>query len=326
MGLETALFAAEGARVVITGRKQKEQNEAADRSIGSAALAVPGDVSKMADLDRLYSIIKDKHGRLDVMFANAGGGAVRPFAQVTEDQFDREFAINVKGVFFTVQKALPLLSDGASIILNASVAASKGLEAMSVYSATKAAVRSFARTWTTDLRARRIRVNSLSPGPIDTPIFGKMEVRPKSRRAASAKPCRAWCRWGGWVRWTRSPARCWSLPRTTAASSPASTSVSTAAWRRCDGARRILVMAKSKTTETDASVDAYIAAIADETRRVDCRDLVRLMGKVTRNRPRCGAQASGVQPATAIQQGSDFSSPAFRTVEKATCGQCWRNW
>ncbi len=176
MGLETArLFAAEGAKVVITGRRQNELDEAAT-SIGPAALAVPGDVSKMADLDRLYAIVKEKHGRLDVIFANAGGGAVRPFAQVTEDQFDREFAINVKGVFFTVQKALPLLSDGASIILNASVAASKGLEAMSVYSATKAAVRSFARTWTMDLRARKIRVNSLSPGPIDTPIFGKMEM------------------------------------------------------------------------------------------------------------------------------------------------------
>ncbi len=176
MGLETArLFAAEGAKVVITGRRQKELDEAA-KSIGPAALAVPGDVSKMADLDRLYSIIKEKHGRLDVIFANAGGGAVRPFAQVTEEQFDSEFDINVKGVFFTVQKALPLLSDGASIILNASVAASKGLEAMSVYSATKAAVRSFARTWTMDLRARKIRVNSLSPGPINTPIFGKMEM------------------------------------------------------------------------------------------------------------------------------------------------------
>jgi NAD(P)-dependent dehydrogenase (short-subunit alcohol dehydrogenase family) len=176
MGLETArLFAAEGANVVITGRRQKELDEAA-KSIGPAALAVPGDVSKVADLDRLYSIIKEKYGRLDVIFANAGGGAVRPFAQVTEEQFDREFDINVKGVFFTVQKALPLLSDGASIILNASIAASKGLEAMSVYSATKAAGRSFARTWTTDLKARKIRVNSLSPGPIDTPIFGKMEL------------------------------------------------------------------------------------------------------------------------------------------------------
>jgi NAD(P)-dependent dehydrogenase (short-subunit alcohol dehydrogenase family) len=174
MGLESArLLAAEGAKVVITGRRQKELDDAA-KSIGPAALAVPGDVSKMADLDRLFGIIKEKHGRLDVIFANAGGGAIRPFDQVTEEQFDREFAINVKGVFFTVQKALPVLSDGASIILNASIAATKGLENMSPYSATKAAVRSFARTWTTDLKARKIRVNAISPGPIDTPIFGKM--------------------------------------------------------------------------------------------------------------------------------------------------------
>src|SRR5580698_9509209 len=119
MGLETArLFAAEGAKVVITGRRQAELDEAT-RSIGPAALAVPGDVSKLADLDRLYSVIKDKHGHLDVIFANAGGGTFRPFGEVTEEEFDRQFDINVKGVFFTVQKALPLLRDGASIILNA---------------------------------------------------------------------------------------------------------------------------------------------------------------------------------------------------------------
>jgi NAD(P)-dependent dehydrogenase (short-subunit alcohol dehydrogenase family) len=174
MGLETArLFAKEGAKVVITGRREKELDEAA-RSIGPAALAVLGDVSKMADLDRLFAVIKEKHGHLDVIFANAGGGTFRPFADVTEEEFDHQFAINVKGVFFTVQKALPLLRDGASIILNASVVASKGLEAGSVYSATKAAVRNFARTWTSDLKARKIRVNALSPGPIATPIFEKM--------------------------------------------------------------------------------------------------------------------------------------------------------
>ena len=174
MGLATAkLFAAEGAKVVITGRRQEALDEAA-KSVGSSVLTVQGDVSKMADLDRLFATIKNKYGHLDVLFANAGLGEVVPLGQVTEDQFDREFAINVKGLFFTVQKALPLLPDGASIILNASIAAHKGMEAMSVYSATKAAVRSFARTWTTDLRGRKIRVNSISPGPIDTPIFGKM--------------------------------------------------------------------------------------------------------------------------------------------------------
>jgi NAD(P)-dependent dehydrogenase (short-subunit alcohol dehydrogenase family) len=173
MGLATArLFAAEGAKIVITGRRQEALDEAA-KTIGPLVLAVRGDVSNMADLDRLFATIKEKFGHLDVVFANAGHGAVVPLAQVTEDQFDSEFATNVKGLFFTVQKALPLLRDGASIILNASIAATKGMEGFSVYSATKAAVRSFARTWTTDLRDRKIRVNSISPGPIDTPIFGK---------------------------------------------------------------------------------------------------------------------------------------------------------
>jgi NAD(P)-dependent dehydrogenase (short-subunit alcohol dehydrogenase family) len=173
MGLATArLFAAEGAKVVITGRRQEALDQAA-KTVGRSALAVQGDVSNMADLDRLFATIKEKFGHLDVVFANAGHGAVVPLGQVTGDQFDSEFATNVKGLFFTIQKALPLLRDGASIILNASIAATKGMEGFSVYSSTKAAVRSFARTWTTDLKARRIRVNSISPGPIDTPIFGK---------------------------------------------------------------------------------------------------------------------------------------------------------
>ena len=174
MGLATAkLFAAEGAKVVITGRRQDALDEAA-KNVGPSVLAVQGDVSKMADLDRLFATIKSKFGHLDILFANAGLGGVAPLGQVTEEQFDREFAINVKGLFFTVQKALPLLRDGSSIILNASIAAHMGMEGFSVYSATKAAVRSFARTWTSDLKGRKIRVNSLSPGPIETPIFGKM--------------------------------------------------------------------------------------------------------------------------------------------------------
>jgi NAD(P)-dependent dehydrogenase (short-subunit alcohol dehydrogenase family) len=174
MGLETAkLFAQEGAKVIITGRRQADLDQAV-KIIGTAATAVAGDVSKMGDLDKLFAIIKEKFGKLDIIFANAGFGEVAPLPYVTEDQFDRQFATNVKGLFFTVQKALPLLSDGASIILNSSIAAYKGMEGMSVYSATKAAVRSFARTWTNDLKAKKVRVNSLSPGPIDTPIFGKM--------------------------------------------------------------------------------------------------------------------------------------------------------
>lgn len=174
MGLETArLFAKEGAKVVITGRRQGDLDSAA-KSIGGSTLAIQGDVSVMSDLERLFATIKEKYDRLDVLFANAGVGELGPIGTVTEAQFDRQFDINVKGVFFTVQMALPLLADGASIILNSSVAGTKGMEGFSAYSATKAAVRSFARTWTMDLKARKIRVNSISPGPIETPIFGKM--------------------------------------------------------------------------------------------------------------------------------------------------------
>ncbi len=174
MGLATAKkFVKEGAHVVITGRREKELKEAAEL-IGKNVTTVTSDVSRLEDLDRLYSIVREKHGHIDILFANAGLGQVTPLGSVTEATFDKTFDVNVKGLFFTVQKALPLLKDGASIILNASIAASTGLEGFSVYSASKAAVRSFARSWTSDLKARKIRVNSLSPGPIETPIFGKM--------------------------------------------------------------------------------------------------------------------------------------------------------
>jgi NAD(P)-dependent dehydrogenase (short-subunit alcohol dehydrogenase family) len=174
MGLVTAKrFVEEGAQVVITGRREKELAEAA-AEIGKNVTVVRGDVSKLEDLDRLYSVVREKHGKLDILFANAGVGELAPLGAVEEEHFDRLFDINVKGLFFSVQKALPLLNDGGSIILNASVAARKGMGAMSVYSATKAAVRSFARTWTSDLKDRKIRVNSISPGPIETPILSKM--------------------------------------------------------------------------------------------------------------------------------------------------------
>jgi NAD(P)-dependent dehydrogenase (short-subunit alcohol dehydrogenase family) len=174
MGLTTAkLFAAEGAKVVITGRRQEEL-DAAVKEIGPNATGVRGDVSKLADLDKLYDVVKQKHGKVDIVFANAGVGELTPLGQITEAHFDKLFNINVKGLVFTVQKALPLMPDGGVIILNASVASSKGVGAFSVYSATKAAVRSFARTWTSDLKERKIRVNTISPGPIDTPIFDTM--------------------------------------------------------------------------------------------------------------------------------------------------------
>ena len=169
IGLATAkLFVNEGAYVFITGRRDPEL-AAAVKEIGRNVTGIQGDVSNLGDLDRLFAQIKREKGRLDIVFANAGVATYAPFGKITEEHYDSIFDINVKGLLFTVQKALPLMPDGASIILNASIVASKGLPANSVYSATKAAVRSFARTWTTDLKDRRIRVNAVSPGPIDTP-------------------------------------------------------------------------------------------------------------------------------------------------------------
>jgi NAD(P)-dependent dehydrogenase (short-subunit alcohol dehydrogenase family) len=173
IGLATARrFVAEGAHVFITGRRQAQLEDAVAQ-VGEHVTGVRGDVSNLADLDRLFDRVGREMGRLDVLFANAGVPAVAPLGEITEGHFDTVFTVNVKGLLFTVQKALPLFTDGGSILLNASMAASKGLEAISVYSATKAAVRSFARCWTTDLRHRRIRVNVLSPGFIETPIFHK---------------------------------------------------------------------------------------------------------------------------------------------------------
>src|SRR5258706_3883267 len=169
IGLATAKqFVNEGAYVFITGRRDAELAAAVEQ-IASNVAGVKGDVSKLGDLDRLFAQIKREKGKLDIVFANAGITTITPFGQITEEQYEALFNSNVKGLLFTVQKALPLMPDGASIILNASVVASKGLANWSVYSATKAAVRSFARTWTTDLKTRRIRVNAVSPGLIDTP-------------------------------------------------------------------------------------------------------------------------------------------------------------
>jgi NAD(P)-dependent dehydrogenase (short-subunit alcohol dehydrogenase family) len=169
IGLATAKrFVAEGAYVFVTGRRKTELAEAV-KEIGQNAAGVAGDVSNLADLDRLFARIKEEKGRLDVLFANAGIAKYATLGQITEELYDTIFDINVKGLLFTVQKALPLMPDGSSIILNASIVASKGLSSNSVYSATKAAIRSFARTWTTDLKSRRIRVNAISPGTIDTP-------------------------------------------------------------------------------------------------------------------------------------------------------------
>src|SRR5256886_9264577 len=169
IGLATAQqFVHEGAYVFITGRREPEL-AAAVKEIGSNVTGVQGDVSNLGDLDRLFAQVKREKGTLNIVFANAGAATYSPFGKITEEHYDSIFSINVKGLLFTVQKALALMPDGGSIVLNASIVGSKGLPEWSVYSATKAAVRSFARTWTTDLKDRRIRVNAVSPGFIDTP-------------------------------------------------------------------------------------------------------------------------------------------------------------
>ncbi|MDN8540194.1 SDR family oxidoreductase [Erwinia sp. BC051422] len=164
-------LAAQGARVFITGRRQPEL-DAAVAAIGTAATGIRADAAVLADLDRVYATIAEKAGRLDILFANAGGGDMLPLGAITEAHFDRIFGTNVRGVLFTVQKALPLLSDGASVILTSSTTSVQGTAGFSVYSASKAAVRNFARSWSLDLKERGIRVNAISPGPVKTPGLG----------------------------------------------------------------------------------------------------------------------------------------------------------
>ncbi len=193
IGLATAKeFVNEGAFVFITGRRESEL-AAAVKEIGRHVTGVQGDVSNLGDLDRLFEQIKREKGTLDIVFANAGVARYAPLGEITEDFYDSIFNVNVKGLLFTVQKALPLMPDGASVILNASIVASKGFSANSVYSATKAAVRSFARTWTTDLKARHIRVNAVSPGSVDTPglndLLASSETgQQRAKMIASAVP------------------------------------------------------------------------------------------------------------------------------------------
>jgi len=174
IGLATAQrFVDEGAYVFITGRRQSELDAAVKQIGKNNVTGVQGDVSNLADLDRLYAAVKEKKYHIDILFANAGIGEFAPLGEISEAHFDKTFGINVKGLLFTVQKALPLFQDGdggGSIILNASIASSKGFEASTVYSATKAAIRSFVRTWTVELKQRKIRVNAISPGPINTPM------------------------------------------------------------------------------------------------------------------------------------------------------------
>ena len=193
IGLATAArLAAEGAHVFITGRRQAELHAAVETIGAGSATAVAGDVSNLADLDRLYDAVRDRGQGLDVLFANAAIGSFATLEQTTEEHFDQTFGVNVRSMLFTVQKALPLLNDGASVILNASTAADLGAEAFGAYAASKAAVRSFARTWANELKGRGIRVNAVSPGPIDTPgitgLFGEENAAAAKASMAAAVP------------------------------------------------------------------------------------------------------------------------------------------
>jgi NAD(P)-dependent dehydrogenase (short-subunit alcohol dehydrogenase family) len=179
------LFLKEGARVIVTGRNPKNVDEA-QKALGANALAVVSDASNLSATDALMKRVAEKFGRIDVLFANAGIGQFAPAEQVDEGMFDRHFDLNVKGLFFTVQKSLKLLSEGASVLLTASVASRKGFAGATIYCATKAAVRSFGRTLATELAPRRIRVNTISPGPVLTPIFGKLDMPKEQVDAVTA--------------------------------------------------------------------------------------------------------------------------------------------
>jgi NAD(P)-dependent dehydrogenase (short-subunit alcohol dehydrogenase family) len=234
IGLATAQrFVAEGAYVFITGRRQAEL-DAAVKQLGHNVTGVQGDVANLADLERLYATVQQQKGRIDVLFANAGVGEFVPLGQITELHFDKTFGVNVKGTLFTVQKALPLMPDGASIVINGSMTSIKGTPAFGVYAATKAALRSFARTWSVDLKDRKICLNVVSPGTVITPGYtnalGLSDEQIEQIKAQTPRPRR----WAAPARPMRSPRRWYSWLRMTAAMSPASSCSSTAAWRKSE--------------------------------------------------------------------------------------------
>jgi len=180
-------FAEEGARVFVTGRRQSELDKAVT-AIGGGATAVPGDISNLDDLDRIYETIKARAGRIDVLAVNAGYYEFGSFGEITEEHFDKIFNTNVRGLLFTVQKALPLLTESASVILTGSIASIKGFPSLSIYNASKAAVRSFARSWIADLKGRGIRINVLSPGTVETPGLSNLMTAEQKAEAAALVP------------------------------------------------------------------------------------------------------------------------------------------
>ena len=233
------LFVKEGAFVFITGRRQKELDEAV-KAIGSNVHGVQGDVANLADLDRLYDTVGKVKGRIDVLFANAGVAEFSPMAKVTEAHFDKLFNINVRGTLFSVQKGLPLLNDGGSIILTGSVAGSKGTPAFGVYGATKAALRCLVRGWTMELKDRRIRSNVLSPGPTETPAI---DQQPRMLLRGLSPPSR----WDVWANPKKLPRRRCFWHRMTPVSSRASSCSLMAAGRKSN---QLFVRKKPKRNQT----------------------------------------------------------------------------
>jgi len=223
-------FAAEGAHVFITGRRESELDKAVT-AIGGNATAVQGDISNLSDLDRIFATIKDKAGHIDVLAVNAGYYAFGTFGEITEEHFDRTFNTNVRGLLFTVQKALPLLAEGASVILTGSIASIKGFPSLSVYNASKAAVRSFARSWIADVKGRGIRINVLSPGHVETPGLSNLVTAEQKAEAVALVPL------GRIGTPMISARRRCSSPPTTALMSPALNSSLTAARRKFDQVR-----------------------------------------------------------------------------------------
>jgi NAD(P)-dependent dehydrogenase (short-subunit alcohol dehydrogenase family) len=234
IGLATAKrFVEEGAQVVITGRREKELKDAA-ALIKENVTTVVGDVSRLEDLDRLYAVVKEKHGHIDILFANAGAGTIAPLAVATEAHFDQTFDVNVKGMFFTVQKALPLFKDGGSIILNSSVSNVLGLPGFTAYAASKAAVRNFARGWALELKDRKIRVNCMSPGAIDTPALATTTGLTAEQAEQAVAQFTTQIPWVAEACPRKSPQQSRSSPPMKVLTSPAWISPSMEAWRRSD--------------------------------------------------------------------------------------------
>jgi NAD(P)-dependent dehydrogenase (short-subunit alcohol dehydrogenase family) len=244
IGFATAKrFAAEGASVFITGRRQEEL-DAAVRTIGGRVSGVRADMSKLADIDRLYDAVQQKHSQIDVLFTNAGGGSMLPLGAITEEHYEDTFGRNVKGVIFTVQKALPLLRDGASVILMGSTAGVTGTAAFSVYGASKAAVRNLARSWTLDLKERGIRVNVISPGPVKTPGLVGLAGPDAAQQQGLLDYMATQFRSGASVTPTKSPRQSASSPRMLRASWPAPNCSSTAARPRSEPSSRTGTVAR----------------------------------------------------------------------------------